>query len=270
MRLAIQHTTRYLFAETVAHGMQRLRLTPKATQGQKVIDWTMTYEGADEQLAYDDQNCNHVTLVSVREGAREVAITCAGTVDTEDHAGVIGRHSGHLPLWSFLSHTPLTRPGPRLRQLVAAVDRSHGALETLHDLSRVVRAAVGYEPGASSVHTTAEETVADGRGVCQDHTHVFIAAARTLDLPARYVSGYLMMDDRVQQDATHAWAEAFVEGLGWVGFDVANEICPDHRYVRVATGRDYAEAAPVTGITSGVTVADMHVALAVEQQVAAQ
>lgn len=270
MRLAIQHTTRYHFAEPVAHGVQRLRLTPKATQGQKIIDWSMTYQGADEQLAYDDQNFNHTTLVALHEGAQEVVITCCGTVETEDHAGVIGRHSGHLPLWSFLSHTPLTRPGPRLRQLVAAVDRSQGALATLHDLSRVVRAAVGYETGASTVHTTAEEAVADGRGVCQDHAHVFIAAARLLDLPARYVSGYLLMDDRVDQEATHAWAEAFVEGLGWVGFDVANQICPDHRYVRVATGRDYGDAAPVTGITAGALVEGLHVALAVEQQVAPQ
>ena len=65
------------------------------------------------------------------------------------------------------------------------------------------------------------------------------ARARALEVPARYVSGYLMMDDRVDQEATHAWAEAFVEGLGWVGFDISNGISPDPRYVRVATGRDY-------------------------------
>ena len=119
MRLAIRHTTHYRFAEPVAHGLQRLRLTPKSTQGQHVLDWTMSYRGAREELAYDDQNFNHVKLVSVEPGATEVEITCAGTVDTEDSAGVIGRHSGHMPLWSFLGRTPLTEPGPMIRALIA-------------------------------------------------------------------------------------------------------------------------------------------------------
>ncbi|MEL7019409.1 MAG: transglutaminase family protein, partial [Pseudomonadota bacterium] len=92
------------------------------------------------------------------------------------------------------------------------------------------------------------DALATGRGVCQDHAHVFIACARRLGFPCRYVSGYLMMNDRVDQEASHAWAEALVEGVGWVGFDVSNAICPDERYVRIATGCDYGEAAPFSGI----------------------
>ena len=72
-----------------------------------------------------------------------------------------------------------------------------------------------------------------------------------MGVPARYVSGYLMMNDRVDQDASHAWAEAFVQGIGWIGFDVSNQISPDERYVRVATGLDYSEAAPVSGLRIG-------------------
>lgn len=87
-----------------------------------------------------------------------------------------------------------------------------------------------------------------------------------MGIPARYVSGYLMMDDRIEQDAGHAWAEAHVEGLGWVGFDISNGISPDARYVRVATGRDYSDAAPITGIRYGARDEAMHVKLAVEQQ----
>ncbi|MEC7819089.1 MAG: transglutaminase family protein, partial [Pseudomonadota bacterium] len=105
-----------------------------------------------------------------------------------------------------------------------------------------------------------------GAGVCQDHAHIFIGAARMLDIPARYVSGYLMMDDRVEQDATHAWTEAYVEGLGWVGFDISNGISPDQRYVRVATGRDYRDAAPVTGISFGTASQELEVEVAVEQR----
>lgn len=271
MRLSIRHTTRYRFTDPVAHGLQRLRLTPKATQGQAIIEWTMDYIGAHEELSYDDQNHNHVTLLAVEEGAQDVVVTCRGVVETEDKSGVIGRHAGHLPLWAFLSQTELTRPGPRIRQLVAAVARNpDGPLPILHDLSAAIRDRVAYDIGYTHVDTTAEEAVGAAHGVCQDHAHIFIAAARALEIPARYVSGYLMMDDRVNQEATHAWAEAWVEGLGWVGFDISNGISPDPRYVRVATGRDYRDAAPVTGISFGSLTEDLTVDLAVEQQTAEQ
>jgi transglutaminase-like putative cysteine protease len=271
MRLSIRHTTRYRFKEPVAHGLQRLRLTPKETQGQKIVAWTMEFDGGREELAYDDQNHNHVTLISVDEGAQDVVITCRGTVTTEDQAGVMGQHAGHLPLWAFLGHTPLTRPGPRIKQLIAGVKRSgEGMVPTLHNLSAAIRDQVRYETGSTDVDTVAEDAVAAGCGVCQDHAHVFIAAARALEIPARYVSGYLMMDDRVEQEATHAWAEAWVQSLGWVGFDISNGISPDTRYVRVATGRDYRDAAPVTGISYGAVAESLSVELAVQQQTAEQ
>ena len=125
---------------------------------------------------------------------------------------------------------------------------------------------MAYEVGTSQSETRAEDAIAEGKGVCQDHAHIFIAAAREMGFPARYVSGYLMMDDRIEQDATHAWAEAHVDGLGWVGFDVSNQICPDTRYVRVATGLDYQGAAPVTGTRYGGAGETLSVAIEVAQQ----
>ena len=270
MRLKIEHTTTYRFTHPVAHGVQRLRLTPKETQGQRIVDWTMTFTGLTEQLAYDDQNFNHTTLVSVQPGVREVVVACRGVVETEDRSGVIGHHSGHLPLWSFLGVTPLTRPGARVRALVGQLDKGGDTLATLHTLSDLVHGSLAWTPGATGPETTAEEALGQGQGVCQDMAHAFIAAARLLDVPARYVSGYLLLHDRVQQDAMHAWVEAFVEGLGWVGFDVANRISPDQHYVRVATGRDYRDAAPVLGVRFGQHVEELAVALAVEQQTAEQ
>jgi transglutaminase-like putative cysteine protease len=139
-------------------------------------------------------------------------------------------------------------------------------LPFLHALSNRIREEVSYQTGATTAITTAEEASAHGFGVCQDHAHIFIGAARAADIPARYVSGYLMMNDRIEQDATHAWAEAHIEGLGWVGFDISNGISPDPRYVRVATGRDYRDAAPLTGISFGSTEELLTVNVAVEQQ----
>lgn len=267
MRLAIRHTTRYEFADPVVHALQRLRLTPKETQGQRIVSWEMEYSQAAVELEYEDQHCNTVTLVAVEPAAREVVISCRGTVDTEDNAGVIGHHSGDLPLWSFLTQTKLTRPGPTVRGITRDLPKpENGRLDYLHALSAMIRERVNYETGRTGPQTTAEESASAGHGVCQDHAHIFIGAARAVDIPARYVSGYLMMNDRVDQEATHAWAEAHMEGLGWVGFDISNGISPDPRYVRVATGLDYRDAAPVTGISFGNSRESLTVEVAVEQQ----
>jgi transglutaminase-like putative cysteine protease len=267
MKLAIRHSTRYVFNEPVVHALQRLRLTPKETQGQKILEWEMLYENAHAELEYEDQNCNTVTLVAVEPGASEVTVTCQGKIETQDYSGVIGRHSGHLPLWSFLGQTDLTRPGVQMRSLLRELGKpDEVGPDFLHELSAQIAGRVAYGVGTTGVATTAEEATASGHGVCQDHSHIFIGLARMLDIPARYVSGYLMMNDRVAQEASHAWAEAHVEGLGWVGFDVSNGISPDRRYVRVATGRDYRDAAPVTGISFGSTEQLLTVDLEVEQQ----
>jgi transglutaminase-like putative cysteine protease len=266
MRLSISHTTRYRFEQPPAHALQRLRMTPKTTRGQTIHDWNMALEGARLEVDYEDHNRNRTALISLSAEVHEVTITCTGTVETSDQLGIIGQHGGNMPLWAFLRQSPLTRVGPHLRELLGSVQSGGDPVERLHALSSAVLSAVSYEAGHTDVQTSAEEALGLGRGVCQDHTHIFLGAARALGVPARYVSGYLMMNDRVEQEAGHAWAEAHVEGLGWVGFDVSNGISPDARYVRVATGRDYLEAAPVTGIAYGAGDSTLDVSLAVRQQ----
>lgn len=268
MRLFIRHTTHYEFTEPVAHGLQRLRLAPKSTHGQRVIDWEMHLDGLCMQTEYEDHHHNSTALVSLLPGASAVTITCVGTVETVDNHGIVGEHIGHMPLWAFLSQTELTRPGPQMRALASglATTADDSALDRLHELASAVISSVKYDLGHTGPDTTAEEALCAGHGVCQDHAHIFIGAARLLGIPARYVSGYLMMNDRIDQEAGHGWAEAHVDGLGWVGFDVSNGISPDPRYVRVASGRDYRDAAPVTGISFGSGESDLAVSLAVEQQ----
>ena len=264
MNLNVTHTTRYTFAEPVVHGLQRLRLKPKSTHGQQVLDWHMDLVGARPEAEYEDQHHNHTTLVTIEPGASEVVVTCRGSVSTVDNAGVTGQHCGHMPLWCFLRPTPLTRAGNRVRALIASVDHDKAdTLGFLHALSAVIAEQVAYEPGVTDATTTAEQVLAAGKGVCQDHAHVFISAGRLLDIPMRYVGGYLWMEDKVEQEAGHGWAEAHVPGLGWVGFDISNKVCPDERYIRVSTGCDYAEAAPVTGIAIGAGETSLRVDLSV-------
>ncbi|MEM7719466.1 MAG: transglutaminase family protein [Pseudomonadota bacterium] len=267
MELGITHSTTYRFDSPVAYGLQQLRLTPKSRKGQTVLSWNMEVEGGRVESEFQDAHANTVTLLSFAAEVDKVTVHCAGTVETEDTNGVIGKQKGFMPLWLFKRSTELTRAGPNVRRLAKGLKDDHDDdLNLLHALSDRILDEVAYEIGATDVATSADAAIDRKRGVCQDHAHIFVAAARALDYPARYVSGYLMMNDRTSQDASHAWAEAHIDSLGWVGFDVSNGISPDARYVRVATGLDYREAAPISGVRFGPAAEQLDVAIKVQQQ----
>ena len=266
MRLRVDHETRYTYDAPVSYGLQQVRMRPKDGRGQKVLDWTITVEGGATALCYDDHNGNRVDLIGIEPGRTETSIRCVGLVENTEGDGVLGKHQGFLPLWHFKRSSPLTRAGEGVRKLVAGLgDCDIAQVSTGHALSAAILDTVGYEGGNTHSGTTAEEAITGGTGVCQDHAHIFCSAARLMGLPARYVSGYLMMNDRVEQDASHAWAEAFFEGLGWVGFDISNGYSPDERYIRVATGIDFREAAPINGMRMGGSDEGVLVTLKVEQ-----
>lgn len=267
MRLKILHTTTYHFDHPVSYGLQQLRLVPKSRTGQTVLTWKMEIDGGTLETEFTDHHQNRVTLISFDPQATSIVVHCEGEVETADTAGVTGRHAGFAPLWFFRGSTDLTRAGQKVRALTRGLkEEVTEDIPRLHALSARVIAAAPYEIGLTSADTTAEEALDAGGGVCQDHAHIFIAAARYMGYPARYVSGYLMMDDRIHQDASHAWAEVHVEPLGWVGFDVSNGYSPDTRYVRVATGLDYRDAAPVSGLRFGRAGEAMSIDIQVQQQ----
>ena len=265
MRLTIRHQTRYTFETPVKHGLQQLRKTPKSSHQQTVLNWRTNITGGQRELSYEDHHNNTVELISFARDAMEVTLISEGEVELSDNHGIVGRHRGAAPLWLFQQSTPRTDPGQGVKSILRETPKLD-PLDQLHALAGVVRDTVAFEVGASQPDWGAEEAIAAGKGVCQDHTHVFLSCARALGHPARYVSGYLMLNDRTAQEAMHAWAEVHLEGLGWVGFDVSNGISPDTRYVRVATGLDYAEAAPVSGMRIGGMGETLSVAIDVVQQ----
>lgn len=267
MRLKLSHRTSYGFDTAPSYGLQQLRLTPQNTPAQSVQDWQMQVAGGTVECSYLDHNQNLVTLISFSPDAQAVEVTCTGEMETNEVAGVHGAHRGLVPLWVFLQPSDLTRASNGTRKLTAGLrDAKLSDIERLHTLSARILEAVPYAIGPTHAGSSAEEAIEAGSGVCQDHTHIFISAARLLGYPARYVSGYLMMEDRIHQDASHAWAEAHIEGLGWVGFDVSNGISPDTRYVRVASGIDYREVAPIIGLRYGAGDERLSVDIQVQQQ----
>ncbi len=266
MRLKISHSTRYGYETPPTYGLQRLRMTPQSTAAQNILSWNIAISGAKTETAYTDHYGNDVSLISIAPSTNALEILVTGEVETSDTTGILGPHSGPSPLWLLCRETLLTTCGSHGKALVAEFsNRADTGLPLLHDLSRRIAELVDYRIGTTDIATTAEDVLERGAGVCQDQTHVFITAARALGYPARYVSGYLMMNDRVAQDAGHAWAEAHVDALGWVGFDISNGISPDARYVRIASGLDYSEAAPISGLRYGAAGESLDVAIQVQQ-----
>lgn len=251
MRLAICHISRYHYDQPVPYALQRLRLRPLSGPGQKVVDWQVSVDGIEPTVSYFDGLGNRVDLVCHERNTQRIVIVAGGTVETEDTAGILGTMDGVAPPWIFERVTALTRAGECIEGLTASLRSEGSSLDLLHELMSGLHSRIAYKPGTTEVGTDAETAMRNGQGVCQDHAHAFIAAARSLRIPARYVSGYLLMDDTPAQTASHAWAEAYLDGLGWVGFDAANNTCPDEHYVRIATGLDYRDAMPVSGVRTG-------------------
>lgn len=265
MRLKISHRSEYAYLSPVHYALQRVRLMPRSGYCQEVLSWAIKIEGATEEVRYRDHFDNDTRLISATAEARMIGVVAQGEVETRDTAGIAGPQNGFAPLWLFGHATELTTPGEALNELTAAISTASD-LDRLHILMNTIRERVAYVIGSTDSTTTAEQAYVQGQGVCQDHTHIFVTVARKLGYPARYVSGYLMLNDRIEQVASHAWAEAHVEGLGWVSFDPSNGISTDERYVRLAYGRDYRDAMPISGITYGRAEERLDVQITVEQQ----
>jgi transglutaminase-like putative cysteine protease len=192
-------------------------------------------------------------------------VRVTGTVETVDLTGVLKGHREVVAPETYLRATHPTRGDAALTALAWTAD-STDPLALAHALSAAVADAIAYRPGVTHAHTTAAEALALGEGVCQDHAHALIAVARVRGVPGRYVSGYLFSDaDGQAHEAAHAWAELHIRGLGWVGFDPANRCCPDDRYIRLGSGLDAQDAAPIRGIARGAGQESMDVTVAIQQ-----
>lgn len=269
MLLAVNHVTRYRYSQPVRGVVQSHRLTPSASDGQKVLDWQITVTDGQKGGSFRDGAGDFVQSWSVLGPVSEIAVTVTGRVETKDMSGVLKGPREMLAPESYLRDTPPTRADTALVALARSVAASGDALAMAHGLSEKVADAIRYSPGSTSAHTTAAEALALGTGVCQDHAHALISVARHLDMPARYVSGYLHANaDGEAHEAAHAWAEIYVAGLGWVGFDPANRCCPDERYIRLGSGLDAQDAAPIRGTarSPGKESLDVTVAIAAMQQ----
>ena len=248
--------------------IQSLKLTPQNTTGQHVLSWELDCGQEEPIPSFVDSfgNITH-TFVINREHS-DVLIRVTGLVQTHDVSGVVEGAREPFPLVAYLRETDLTAPDRALIDLAWSVGKQAKPLDLAHALMGAVREKIDYLEGETQVETTAAQALAQGLGVCQDHAHAFICCARLRGIPARYVSGYLQASENKDEvyEAGHAWAEAYIEDLGWVGFDVANRSCPHEAYLRVAVGLDYREAAPIRGLRLGGGAERLDVSVQVVQE----
>jgi transglutaminase-like putative cysteine protease len=265
MLLKVDHVTTYSYDRPVRGVAQSHRLTPSRFQGQTTTEWAVTVTDGTKGGEFRDGAGDWVQGWTVKGPVAEIAVHVTGLVQTVDLAGVLRGHREVAAPECYLRESASTRMDAALATLARAADGTPDALAAAHALSSAVSDAIAYRPGATHAKTTASEALAQGEGVCQDHTQVLCAIARAAGLPARYVSGYLFANtDGVPHEAAHAWAELFLPGLGWVGFDAANRCCPDDHYIRLGSGLDAQEAAPIRGSARSAGKESLTVQVAVQ------
>lgn len=267
MRLRISHSTTYRYEPAATGVIQIIRMTPGSHDGQYVAEWQIDLS-TDSRLQMHEDAFGNVTHVITHGAIEDLTITAEGLVETHDTGGVLRGTDERFPPSLFLRETALTTASPAMTTFVRELrsESEDDVLGFLHALMTQINEHMTFDEDPTHSGTAAAEAFGLKRGVCQDYAHIFIACARAGLVPARFVSGhFLRSDGAVHQAAGHAWAEAFVPHLGWVGFDAANCICTTDAHVRVAVGLDYLGAAPVRGTRYGGGTETLTVNVRVEQ-----
>lgn len=259
MQLHIEHHTRYVYSNPVNYTIQQLRLTPQNGFGQQVKRWDIRVNG--ELPMSEDAFGNTMHTLVVDKPHEEISIIATGEVETG--LPIISQHQA-LPLTIFLRETPLTQSNAEMLDFAKQYQQTQGQNQALEDMMHNLLARVQYIKGATQVNTPAIEAFSLGKGVCQDHAHVFISCCRAIGLPARYVSGYLFTEDGSLMQ-THAWADVYLTDEGWQSFDVSNGCRTGAMHVRLATGLDYRTASPVSGMRIGGGIEGMASSVIVNQ-----
>ena len=249
MRIRVDHRTSYTYAMPASAVVQALRLSPRDHDAQHVRSWRVDADVDGTMRETQDAFGNRVMMFYAEGSISALTLSVNGEVDVSDSAGVI-RAQELLPPMVYLRPTVLTTSDAAITALAKGA-RHDDVLASCHALMAAIREGMEFQPGTTGTATPAAEALAAASGVCQDFAQIFCTAAREIEIPARYVSGHLARPGEEQQEAAHAWAEAYVPDLGWVAFDPANGICATDAYLRVAIGLDYLDAAPVRGARRG-------------------
>lgn len=282
MFYSIRHITRFRYSGPVHESVMELRMQPRSETSQTLRNFQISTNPRAQLYAYTDHYGNAVYHFNVLRQHSELRIDAISVVEVKDQEPLpeatdtlewqrynnFNLTSEHYDL---LEELDFAKSSPELKRFLLAhnLEAPRGdPLTALKQLNSIIYDAFEYEPGVTQVHSPIAQALDAGRGVCQDFAHIMITTARHWGVPSRYVSGYLFHrrqgKERSSPDATHAWMEAYLPSLGWVGFDPTNNIVVTDRHVRVAVGRDYADVPPTRGTFKGDVESELGVAVRVE------
>lgn len=286
MFYSIRHVTRFRYSAPVRESVMELRMQPRSEGPQALRSFQINTNPRAQLYAYTDHFGNAVYHFNVLRAHEELRIEAQAVIElsrltpmpdavdtlewerfnsynlTDDHFDLLepSKFSFYSPaLARFMAEKGLEKP-------------KRDPLTELRALNQTIHDAFAYELGVTQVHSPIDHALEERRGVCQDFAHIMIAVARRWGIPARYVSGYLYHrpnnHDRSGTDATHAWVEAYLPSLGWVGFDPTNNVLTGERHIRAAVGRDYADVPPTRGTLKGTAESELAIAVTVEPTLA--
>ena len=278
MFYAIRHVTRYRYSRPVWQSIMEVRMHPRTESSQRCFTFQLSVNPRARIFGFVDHMGNQVHHFDLPSHHRELTIVADSLVNLEpadplppalpfEAWGELERLIEEGDHWPMLMPSLYARPGPQLERLTKelGVDEPNGRdpLTLVNDVAAGINREFEYVKKSTAVNSPIEVSLTARQGVCQDFSHIMIAAVRGLRIPCRYVSGYLHHDelhrDRSAEGATHAWVEALLPGLGWTGFDPTNGVITGTRHIRTAVGRDYADVPPTIGTMKGRTETELQV-----------
>ncbi|HEX4031948.1 MAG TPA: transglutaminase family protein [Terracidiphilus sp.] len=278
---AIRHLTRFRYSRPISESIMETRMHPRSDSSQHCLTFSLSVSPRCRVFSYRDHLGNNVQHFDIPGEHNQLVIVAESVVEQQALPDVPGFLSPDAwegledliasgDYWEMLLPSTFICETPAVTRLAAMmeVSRRDDPLMLVRELNQRLYEFFEYVPRATRVDSPVDEAILSGRGVCQDFAHAMIALLRQVRIPARYVSGYLYRSredhDRSTPDATHAWVEALMPHLGWVGFDPTNNLISHHRHIRTAVGRDYADVPPTHGIFRGKTESELYVAVQVD------
>ena len=282
MYYSIRHLTKFLYKTPVSESIMETRMHPRSDNNQRCLTFHLSVSPRCRVFSYRDHLANHVHHFDIPGGHGQLVIVAESVVEMQPHPLLpsslfpgswddLDRSVHQGDFWEMLLPSEFCTPTAELDKLAAElrVSRDDDPLTTLHRLNEELYRAFDYKPNSTKADSPIDHALTTRAGVCQDFAHIMITLVRShLQIPCRYVSGYLyhgaQFHDRSESSATHAWIEAFLPELGWVGFDPTNCLVAGDRHIRTAIGRDYSDVPPTHGIYRGRTRSELQVAVRVE------
>ena len=279
-QFTIEHTSAFEYTETAQGSVMLARLSPRQDRGQCLVSFDLAVDPQASIVPFRDAFGNSCHLFNIHRGHRRATVRSRAEVETVDGPvlpdrleskdwDALAREAENPAFWDFLAPSHFARPCDALDSFADrhGLIRGCDPLATLHTTCAALHESFEYTPGSTGVDSPIEDILESGKGVCQDYTHVMIALGRRWGIPSRYVSGYLHLGAAYEGDAreaaSHAWAEFWLPGIGWAGFDPTHNTCANCRHIRLAEGRDYADVAPTRGTVFGGGTERLEVAVSI-------